>query len=382
MASLKDLPHAVRYEDHGTKKMTKTMTRGFIVMEKCHATLKDVLEGRVEIPMLEGETEEMALLKICHDFLEALASIHANDTIIHRDLHPGNIFISLSHKTHARSVKLGDFGVAKQLHQERATSTATRGHADFIPPEWQNVAEQKELTPENSASIDIYAGGIIIGYIFGRRHVYRLPGEAEAKIPGNIISGKKSFLAILESDFKCRVEIVNLIAAMTHQEPSRRPTAKQAAGEFHDQGDTKWIVIRRSLWGHKDTPCGQPAPAGLSAARRANFGGLSYYQLVMVIRNIFVYIVPLIMEFTCRTYRASTPWPEMRPQFSGERLLPAFAGGREQGTAGGDEQKCPTDFGGQQLDAREDHATSVPEGLLSDWKLCDHERGRPSETNS
>ena len=31
-------------------------------------------------------------------------------------------------------------------------------------------------------------------------------------------------------------------------------------GEFHDQGDAKWIVIRRSLWGHNDTPCGRPAP--------------------------------------------------------------------------------------------------------------------------
>jgi hypothetical protein len=35
-----------------------------------------------------------------------------------------------------------------------------------------------------------------------------------------------------------------------------------AIGEFHDQGDAEWIVIRRSLWGHNDN---QP-PAGLSAA--------------------------------------------------------------------------------------------------------------------
>jgi hypothetical protein len=33
-----------------------------------------------------------------------------------------------------------------------------------------------------------------------------------------------------------------------------------AAGGFHDQGDAKWIVIRRSLWGHNDMPCGWPAP--------------------------------------------------------------------------------------------------------------------------
>jgi hypothetical protein len=31
-------------------------------------------------------------------------------------------------------------------------------------------------------------------------------------------------------------------------------------GEFRDQGDAKWIVTRRSLWGHNDTPCGRPAP--------------------------------------------------------------------------------------------------------------------------
>jgi hypothetical protein len=31
-------------------------------------------------------------------------------------------------------------------------------------------------------------------------------------------------------------------------------------GDFHDQGDAKWIVIRRSLWGHNDTPFGRPTP--------------------------------------------------------------------------------------------------------------------------
>ena len=34
---------------------------------------------------------------------------------------------------------------------------------------------------------------------------------------------------------------------------------KSFLGEFHDQGDAKRIVIRRSLLGHNDTPCRQPA---------------------------------------------------------------------------------------------------------------------------
>jgi hypothetical protein len=34
----------------------------------------------------------------------------------------------------------------------------------------------------------------------------------------------------------------------------------QIEGELHDQGDAKWIVIRRQLRGLNDTPYGQPEP--------------------------------------------------------------------------------------------------------------------------
>jgi hypothetical protein len=33
-----------------------------------------------------------------------------------------------------------------------------------------------------------------------------------------------------------------------------------AWGEFHDQGDAKWIVISRQLKGHNDTPFGRTTP--------------------------------------------------------------------------------------------------------------------------
>jgi hypothetical protein len=34
-------------------------------------------------------------------------------------------------------------------------------------------------------------------------------------------------------------------------------------GEFHDQGDAKWIVIRGQLRGHNDTPFGRRTPGRL-----------------------------------------------------------------------------------------------------------------------
>jgi hypothetical protein len=57
-------------------------------------------------------------------------------------------------------------------------------------------------------------------------------------------------------------------------------------GEFDNQGDTKWIVIRGLLRVHKDTPFGWLTPAGLLAARglaalRAYLVVFSYYQLVI-----------------------------------------------------------------------------------------------------
>jgi hypothetical protein len=75
--------------------------------------------------------------------------------------------------------------------------------------------------------------------------------------------------------------------------------SKIVRGKLRDQRDAKWIVIRRSLWGHNDTSCGWPAPGWpirrpLSVRPQGVFGGLSYYQSVI----FFITIVPLIVEFT------------------------------------------------------------------------------------
>jgi hypothetical protein len=47
-----------------------------------------------------------------------------------------------------------------------------------------------------------------------------------------------------------------------------------ACGEFHDQADAKWIVIRGQLRGHNDMPFGWPTPGGRP---QGVFGGFSYY---------------------------------------------------------------------------------------------------------
>jgi hypothetical protein len=65
----------------------------------------------------------------------------------------------------------------------------------------------------------------------------------------------------------------------------------------HDQADAEWIVIRRPLWDHNDTPFGRPVPGRPSragrglAALRAYFVCFSYYLLVMLFIDMVCLIV-------------------------------------------------------------------------------------------
>jgi hypothetical protein len=53
-------------------------------------------------------------------------------------------------------------------------------------------------------------------------------------------------------------------------------------GEFHDQGDAEWVMIRGPLRGHNDTPFGRPTPGrpighpGVGLPQGV-LGGLNYH---------------------------------------------------------------------------------------------------------
>ena len=76
-------------------------------------------------------------------------------------------------------------------------------------------------------------------------------------------------------------------------------------GEFHDQGDAKWIVIRGPLRGHNDTPFGRPTP-GRPIGRpgvghpQGVFGVFSYYKLVMLFLNMVCLTVALVKSHWIR----------------------------------------------------------------------------------
>jgi hypothetical protein len=56
---------------------------------------------------------------------------------------------------------------------------------------------------------------------------------------------------------------------MTHD------TRAEAGGGWYE-ADAEWIVIRGRLWGHNNSPCGQPTP-GWPIGSQGVFGVLSNY---------------------------------------------------------------------------------------------------------
>jgi hypothetical protein len=68
---------------------------------------------------------------------------------------------------------------------------------------------------------------------------------------------------------------------------SSNPSGSKRKGEFHDEADAEWIVIRGLLRGHNDTPFGRPTrgwPIGCLGVGHPQgvFGVFSYYWLVML----------------------------------------------------------------------------------------------------
>jgi serine/threonine protein kinase len=94
-------------------KMYKYQISLFIQMQLCHpATLQDwILERNRQIPESDHAQRIGPALEIFHQLCSGLAHVHEKN-IIHRDLKPANIFASSDGKV----VKIGDFGLSKQLH--------------------------------------------------------------------------------------------------------------------------------------------------------------------------------------------------------------------------------------------------------------------------
>jgi serine/threonine protein kinase len=133
-------PNIVRHFDCGLAD-----DQIFFAMELVEGgTLKDVLARRAMLPWREAVE---CAIQIC------AALQHAHQLgVIHRDLKPANLFLSAD-----GHVKVGDFGLARDLNSTRLTMDGqTVGTCRYMPPE--QIAGEAKLT----GAVDLYALGCII----------------------------------------------------------------------------------------------------------------------------------------------------------------------------------------------------------------------------
>lgn len=132
--------HIVQVIDYSSEKLTLFME--FIEGK----TLDEVLAERERLPLEES-------LRIVSEVLAGLAYAHARN-IIHRDVKPGNIFL-----TNDGLVKLGDFGIAAIIGAEAregdARSESWVGTPSYVAPEQLTGAEV-------NGRADIYAMGVTL----------------------------------------------------------------------------------------------------------------------------------------------------------------------------------------------------------------------------
>ncbi|KAI9088290.1 hypothetical protein K1719_030011 [Acacia pycnantha] len=88
-------------------------------------------------------------IKVAIGVSKGLQYLHENN-IVHRDVRPNNILL-----THDRQTLLGDFGLARNQHQDSIQSTEVIGTFGYLAPEY---AEYGKV----SAKIDVYSFGVVL----------------------------------------------------------------------------------------------------------------------------------------------------------------------------------------------------------------------------
>ncbi len=145
-------PFIVRYYD---RIIDKAATKLYIIMEFCEGgdlgalirRAKKEGTGMEEDFIWKVLTQMVLALKECHRHKEASGKTRP---IVHRDIKPGNIFLDS-----AGNVKVGDFGLAKELASDTKFATTNVGTPFYMSPEMINEQKYNEKS-------DIWALGCLL----------------------------------------------------------------------------------------------------------------------------------------------------------------------------------------------------------------------------
>ena len=198
-------PHIVRY--HGGGEDDGIL---FYVMELVDGgTVKGLLEKK-------GAFDWPIVVEVTRQICSALQYAH-NNGVIHRDLKPSNLFL-----TKSGDIKLGDFGIARDLERSDITTTGmTVGTHAYMAPE--------QITGDRSVSgkADLYSLGCCLFEMLVGRTPFQ--GDNFAQLFEQHLRTEAPHVR----DFagSCPVELDTMVSRLLNKNPEDRPfNARQVQG--------------------------------------------------------------------------------------------------------------------------------------------------------
>lgn len=207
----KEDSHAKRLtcSDDGSDKKTKEKL--CMVMEYCDGG--DLLQRLIRYSKKGKTIREEKILKYLTQVLLAVEYIHSKN-ILHRDIKSQNIFLFADKHT---PVKLGDFGISKELAAslDRTTSTVI-GTPYYMSPEILSGQHY-------SFASDMWAVGCVLFEMMTLEHAFR--GNDYYLLVQSIVKGQIPPLPARYS-----TELKALTLSLLSTDPASRPSAAQALG--------------------------------------------------------------------------------------------------------------------------------------------------------
>lgn len=120
----------------------------YLIVEKCEFTLEDLVSD-------VSTDGELWLPYVSRDILNGLHYIHYHG-YVHKDLHAGNVFVSLQNQDPVWRFKIGDLGICR-LEEDISPSNATL-HQRMLPPEALDPREFGFM----GKHVDIYHVGLLL----------------------------------------------------------------------------------------------------------------------------------------------------------------------------------------------------------------------------
>ncbi|XP_028402383.1 uncharacterized protein LOC114525324 [Dendronephthya gigantea] len=163
---------------------------------------------------LDREMEEKEILKMFYEMALALQCIHQHK-ILHRDMKTQNIFLTLE-----GHVKLGDFGISKQLGNTKSNANTVLGTPYYISPE---ICEGRDYNEKS----DIWSLGCVLYEMANKQKTFEstnLPALVNKIVKGQFAPIRGNY----SQDFKA------LVRDCLQIEPQYRPDASELVSRVHE----------------------------------------------------------------------------------------------------------------------------------------------------